>query len=173
MSIWVFRGLAALLPLVYALKELAGAGPRPHVAAAAAAGVVFAVAFVRRQRRVDNPLLDLELFRSRSFSAALGILLVGMAIVGGFYLFFTQYLQLVAGLDPLRAGLWAVPAAAGEMIVAVLAPLLARRFRPAYVVGTGLLISAIGLGVLTQVDAVAGLPVLVAGAVIVFVGTSP
>ncbi|MQA87327.1 MAG: MFS transporter [Streptosporangiales bacterium] len=165
--------LGAVLPIIYGLKELAGGGPQGLSALSIVAGVAVGAAFVRRQRRLSDPLLDLRLLGNRTFGAALAILLVGMGIVGGIYLVVTQYLQLVAGLSPLRAGLWMVPAAVGEMGVAMLAPLIARRVPPASVVGAGLAISAIGALMLTQVGSTLQLAVLVTGVVVVFLGTSP
>ena len=55
----------------------------------------------------------------------------------------------------------------------VLAPVVMRRARPAHVVAGGLALAAIGLGLLTQVDAVSGLAVLVTGSVVMSLGLSP
>ncbi len=169
----VALSLAAILPIVFGLKELAARGPEWLPVLSIAAGAAVGVVFVRRQRALPNPLLDVGLFADRTFSAALGVLLVGMAALGGGYLFVTQYLQLVAGLSPLQAGMWMVPTAAGEIVGILLTPVIARRVPPSYVVGIGLAISAIGYLVLTQVDVTTGLAVLVAGTIIAFIGTAP
>jgi DHA2 family multidrug resistance protein-like MFS transporter len=169
----VALSLAAILPAIYGLKELAAGGMAWLPALSVVAGVAIGVAFVRRQRALPDPLLDVRLFSNRTFSAALGVLLAGMAALGGGYLFVTQYLQLVAGLSPLQAGMLMVPAAGGEIVGALLAPVIARRVPPAYVVGIGLAVSAAGYLVLTQVDTASGLAVLMAGTIIAFVGTAP
>jgi MFS transporter, DHA2 family, multidrug resistance protein len=169
----VVLSLAAILPIVFGLKELAARGPEWLPVLSIVAGAAAGTAFVRRQRALPHPLLDVGLFADRTFRAALGVLMVGMAALAGTYLFVTQYLQLVAGLSPLEAGLWMVPAAAGEVIGALLAPVIARRVPPAHVVGTGLGISAVGYLVLTQVDATTGLAVLVTGTIVAFVGSAP
>jgi MFS transporter, DHA2 family, multidrug resistance protein len=62
--------------------------------------------FVRRQPKLTHPLIDLELFRSGAFSTALATYMIGTFAVFGAYVFIAQYLQLVLGLSPLKAGLW-------------------------------------------------------------------
>jgi DHA2 family multidrug resistance protein-like MFS transporter len=165
--------LGAVLPVVYGLKELAKDGWEPVPPAAIAAGVAVGFVFARRQRRLADPLLDLSLFAGRAFSAALVVLLLGLVVMAGVYLFVTQYLQLVQGLSPLRAGLLLVPAAAGELVMTMLAPVIARRVRPAYLVAAGLLISAAGLVVLAQTGATTGAARLVTGMVLMLLGTAP
>src|SRR5690606_25547216 len=107
----VALSLATILPIIYGLKELAKDGLAVGPLAAIAAGAVVGVVFLRRQRRLDDPMLDLTLFQNRSFSAGLGVMLAGALVMGGMFLFITQYLQLVAGLSALDAGLWLVPPA--------------------------------------------------------------
>ncbi|TDE01031.1 MFS transporter [Jiangella asiatica] len=169
----VVLSLGAILPFIYGLKQLAEEGLAAVPLAAIAIGVTLGVVFVRRQRRLESPVLDVGLFTTKAFSAALGVLLIAMAVLGGVYLYVTQYLQLVAELSPLWAGLWMVPAAGAEMIVAVLAPLIARRLRPAHVAAAGLLVTVAGLLVLTGVGGGAGLGLLVTGAVLIHVGVAP
>ena len=57
------------------------------------------VGFVRRQLRLADPMLDLRLFASRAFNAALATNLLGVFLVVGYSLFVAQYLQ--AGLRAL------------------------------------------------------------------------
>jgi DHA2 family multidrug resistance protein-like MFS transporter len=167
----VAMSMAAILPIIYGLKELArnGFGAVPSVTILA--GVAVGVAFVRRQRRLTDPLLDVRLFGNRAFSAALGVGLLATVTMGGIFLFVSQYLQLVAGLSPLRAGLWLVPATVGVIAGSMAAPAIAQRIRPGYVVGAGLVVAAFGFLLLTQVDG--GLPVLVTGNVIASFGIGP
>ncbi|WP_199434862.1 MFS transporter [Qaidamihabitans albus] len=169
----VALSLAAILPVVYGLKELASEDAGWPAIVATVAGVVFAVVFVRRQRRLADPLLDPRLFRNRAFSAALVILLLGMVLQGGSYLVVSQYLQLVEGLSPMRAGLWLMPPALALVAGSLMAPLLARRVRPAMVIAAGLVVSALGFALLTQVDRGSGLMLLTTGLVIGFLGAAP
>lgn len=169
----VALSLAAILPIVYSLKTLARSGVTASTILALLAGLAFGAMFVRRQRSTASPLLDLRLFRYRAFTASVGILLAAGAVSGGIAFLFAQYLQLVAGLSPLRAALWSLPDTAAMIGCSLLFPLVVRRIRPGYLIGGGLAVSATGFWVLTQVQAGPGLMVAVAGVVIVFAGVTP
>ncbi|MFI0367359.1 MFS transporter [Actinomadura sp. 1N219] len=162
--------LAAALPAVYALKELAKDPARPWAYGAAAVAVVFGILFVRRQRALDDPLLDLRLLRSRTFSAALVILLAGMVIQGGLYLFISQYLQMIEGLSPLRAGLWLAVPALALVAGSLLSPIAARRLRPGTIIAAGLVPAAGGF--LTAAWA-GDTVVLMIGVTVGFLGMAP
>lgn len=169
----VLLSLAAVIPVVYAIKEIARAGVQTVNLIALAVGLLAGVAFVMRQRGLAAPLLDLRLFGNREFSSALGILLIGSIAIGGLGLLFSQYLQLVHTLSPLQAGLLMLPDTAGLIGGSLLTPVVARRLRPAYVIGVGLVISAVGFGVLTQVSPGSPLVVTVLGVVVATVGIAP
>lgn len=91
--------LAALLPVIYGIKELAREGWSAVPASAVAAGLLVAVVFVRRQRRLAYPMVDLALVRRRAVGAALGVNLVAMFAMVGFAIFTTQHLQSVLGFS--------------------------------------------------------------------------
>ncbi|MFP3992310.1 MFS transporter [Streptomyces sp. E11-3] len=119
-------------------------------------------------------MLDLSLFRSRAFSVALGMLLLAAFAIGGVYLFVAQYLQMVAGLSPLRAGLWLLPAAALLITSSMLAPVAARHIRPGNVAGIGLILSAIGYFILILTDPNnGGLAYVVVGFSFIYAGMGP
>lgn len=64
--------LAAVLAVIYGLKQIAEDGPAVLPALSIAAGIAVGVAFVRRQRTLADPLIDLGLFGERTFSVSLG-----------------------------------------------------------------------------------------------------
>jgi DHA2 family multidrug resistance protein-like MFS transporter len=165
--------LAAMLPVVYGLKEIAKSGVTAPPLLAIGAGIAVGTAFVRRQQRLPDPLLDVRMFGNPSLTAALAVLTVGMATMGGVFLFVTQHLQSVAGLTPLVAGLWLVPAMLATVISSLLAPVLARRMRPGGVVAAGLVITAIGYGALALVDHTTGMALVIGGLALAFFGTGP
>lgn len=169
----VVLSLATLLPVIFGLKELAtvGVGPLPFVAIAV--GLAFGILFVRRQRAIPSPMLDLDLLRNRTFAVALVTLLVTMLIAGGTYLFVTQYLQLVQSLSPMRAGLWLLPAAFGLIITSMIAPAVAQRIGPSYVVSIGLTVSAAGHLMLMLVDSTGSFTQLVVGFALTYAGGGP
>lgn len=136
--------LAAILPIIYSIKQTAAHGMDAPTAVLLLAGLVAGAAFVRRQRRLTSPLLDLTLFSNRAFSAALTVLLIGLVGVGGSMYLVTQYLQLVEGLTPAVAGLWMGPPALAMFIAATGAPLLARRLPPGLVMAATLAVSVLG-----------------------------
>ncbi|GAA2616260.1 MFS transporter [Actinomadura fulvescens] len=168
----VLLSMASLLPIVYGIKEFAKHGLNTTAIATAALGLLLSVVFVRRQLKLANPLLDVRLFANRTFSGGLAVFLFSAIALGGVYLLFTQYLQLVAGQSPLKSGLWILPAALALVAVSMLAPKLTRRVRPAYVVAGGALFSVAGYLVLTQVEAV-GLPMLIIGFYLLYPGIAP
>lgn len=134
--------------MVYAVKHLAVAGAGPLTALLLLAGAAAGTAFVRRQRRLAAPLLDVTLFADRGFSSALMVLLVGLVGVGGAMYLVTQFLQLVEGLSPAVAGLWMGPPALAMVVAAVGAPVVARRVRPGTVMGATLGLSLVGYALL-------------------------
>jgi DHA2 family multidrug resistance protein-like MFS transporter len=165
--------LAAVLAAIYGLKRLAEDGPGWPPVLFLLAGLAAGVGFVRRQRRAGDPMLDVRLFANRAFSAALTTNLLSFFVGFGVLLFTAQYLQLVLGLSPLQAGLWSLPASAAFILGSMLTPLLARRAAPVAVMSAGLVLSAIGFGLLTRVDGGTGLALLVAAAVVFSLGLAP
>ncbi|MGN9838423.1 MFS transporter [Nonomuraea sp. H19] len=166
----VALSLATILPVVYGLKEVARSGWHPVAVAAISAGAAFGVAFVRRQRRLADPLLDLRLFANRAFAATLGIMLLGGIVMAGTTLMTTQYLQTVQAMSPLEAGLWLVPQNIAMIVALTLAPAFARRFGTAYVMAAGLALGAVGLFLHTQVPSAGGTGLVVTGLVLASAG---
>jgi DHA2 family multidrug resistance protein-like MFS transporter len=165
--------LAAVLAVIYGLKQVAQDGLGWLPAVAILTGVVLGLVFVQRQRRLADPLIDLQLFRVPAFSVSLAIYLVATFVAFAAFLFIFQYLQLVLGLSPLRAALWAVPSFAAFIVGSMLTPPIVRRVRPVYVISGGLALAAAGYGLMTQVDQGSGLPVLVTASVIFSLGEAP
>jgi DHA2 family multidrug resistance protein-like MFS transporter len=123
--------LGAILPVVYGLTEIAESGVGIRPVTAVVAGVLIGWGFVRRQRALADPLINLRLFRLPGFSAALGINMLVYFVILGMLLLVSQYLQLVLALSPLRAGLWMLPVMAGLIGGSLLTPLFARGLHPA------------------------------------------
>jgi DHA2 family multidrug resistance protein-like MFS transporter len=165
--------LVAVLAAIYGLKQLAQEGPGWVPVGCILAGLLVGLGFVRRQRRLADPLLDVRLFANRAFSAALTTNLLSFFVGFGALLFTAQYLQLVLGLSPLQAGLWSLPSSAAFILGSMATPLLVRRAPPAVVMAAGLALAAVGFGLLTQLESTTGLAVLVAGSVIFSLALAP
>lgn len=136
--------IAAMLSVVWGLKHIASHGLSWAGPVAIIAGGVFSAAFVLRQQRLRDPLIDVTLFRIPTFSIAVAINIFGVFALTGLLFFLPQYLQLVLGKSPLAAGLWCVPIAGGAVGGALAAPAAAARTSLGWVIGGGLLVSAIG-----------------------------
>jgi DHA2 family multidrug resistance protein-like MFS transporter len=144
--------LAAVLATILGLKQLAQDGVHVEALLWIAAGVWIAAAFARRQGRLADPLIDLRLFREPAFSAALATNLLSFFAVFGASLFTAQYLQSVLGMSPLEAGLWSLPEALGFIASSTLTPHLVKRWAPVTLIAAGLLVGALGLAIVAQVD---------------------
>ena len=165
--------VVAVLAVINGLKGIAQDGFGPVPALFVLAGLAVGVVFVRRQRMLADPMIDVGLFRITAFNAALATNFLAIFVAVGYFLFVAQYLQLVVGLSPLEAGLWSLPSAFGFIVGSQLAPRIVHRVRPALVIGGGLGVSAVGLAVLTQVGASGGLVPLVTGSLIISLGLAP
>ena len=76
-------------------------------------------------------------------------------------------------MTPLVAGLWTLPSFGAFVVGSMLAPMIVRRVRPSTVMSLGLAIGAVGLLLLTQVEAEQGLAVLVSASVVYSLGLAP
>ncbi|WP_326791927.1 MFS transporter [Streptomyces sp. NBC_00841] len=143
--------LGALLPVIYGIKEWARHGYEPLPVLGITVGLVLGFAFVRRQRHLAHPMIDLGLLGRRAFGGPVLANLLAMFATVGMAVFLTQYLQSVLGLSPFTAALWSLVPAAGVAVMAPIGAALAQRIDRAYVMGGGFLVSACGFLWLTQV----------------------
>jgi MFS transporter, DHA2 family, multidrug resistance protein len=102
--------LIAVLAAIYGIKAVAKDGIALASVAPLLAGLAVGAAFIDRQRRLADPMIDLGLFRRPAFSLALSANTLAFAVVFGIEVFVAQYFQLVLGYSPLEAGLWSCPA---------------------------------------------------------------
>jgi DHA2 family multidrug resistance protein-like MFS transporter len=145
--------LLAVLSAIYGLKVFVQYGFGWQPLASVAAGIGLGAAFVRRQRRLAEPLIDLSLFRAPAFGASLATYLLATLTAFGSFVLIEQYLQLVLGLTPLVSGLWTLPWSIGFIVGSLLTPALSRRLRPGPVMGGGLLLAALGFAAITRLTA--------------------
>jgi MFS transporter, DHA2 family, multidrug resistance protein len=164
--------LLSVLLVAYGLKESAQDGWGWLPALSLAGGLTLGTLFVRRQRRVAEPLIDIRLFRVPAFSASLATYMLATLVSFGSYVMIAQYLQLVLGLTPLAAGLWTLPWSAGFIVGSMLTPSLARRMRPQFLMTGGLVLAGVGFAVVASVPAT-GLAGLTAGTLLMSLGMAP
>src|SRR5207245_4449297 len=121
-------------------------------------GLGFAALFIRRQRTLADPMLDLTLFRNSAFNVALASNVQNVFVSFGSFILISQYLQLVLGLSPLRAGLLSLPASLLAIAGPMLSPLLTQRIGMRLSLAGLLGIAAVGFAV----QALVGGPLAVA-----------
>jgi DHA2 family multidrug resistance protein-like MFS transporter len=165
--------LTAVLSIIYGLKKIAEKGFGWLPAVFIIGGLIIGIIFLQRQKKISDPLIDLKLFHVPYFSASLLIYTIGTFVAFGNFIFIFQYMQLVVGLTPLKAGLWSLPFFFAFIIGSMIAPVIVRRIHPAYVMGAGLFLSAIGFSLLTQINSDSGLMLLATGSFIYCLGLAP
>ncbi|MGW6706097.1 MFS transporter [Streptomyces sp. NPDC054956] len=140
--------MAAVLPVVYGLKEIAAEGFAPLHAGCLVVGLAFGYAFVRRQRTRDDAMVSRALFRGRGFGAGIGLNTVAAFAMMGSAYFTTQYLQSVLGMGTLEAALWSL---APSVLIGAAAPVsaaLAQKTDRAHVIAGGFALAAAGFALI-------------------------
>ena len=141
--IGVALSISGMVALVWGIKEASKHGFGDAAALGTLAlGAVSLAAFVRHQRKLTHPLLDIELFRDRRFSASAVAVLAVFFGFGGLLLLLTQFFQIVQGHGPLEAGLRLLPLALAAGIASPLTDAAVRRVGAHVVVGGGFAIVA-------------------------------
>lgn len=159
--------MAAVLPVIYGIKEIAADGWHTHYVVSVTVGLLFAALFVHRQRTAASPLVPPALLRARGFTPALTLnLLSSFALLGSAY-FTTQYLQSVLGKSALEAALWAlVPSVPIGVTAPLTTQLVQRGVHRAYVVTGGFVVAACGYAVLAVAGTDSMWPVLAGAGVL-------
>ncbi|MEZ0142402.1 MULTISPECIES: MFS transporter [unclassified Microbacterium] len=140
----IVLSMAAMIPVVYAIKSFAVDGPSLYAGGWALLGLVMGTLFVRRQLRADTPMLDMALFRRGSFSGAILVNLLSVVALVGFLYFVSQHLQLVLGLSPMVAGLALVPGMAAMIVAGLTVVPISRRVPPHVLIPAALVFSVVG-----------------------------
>lgn len=150
----------ALVAFIYGLSEMQG-GFRPEALALVLGGIALGAAFVRWELRVDEPALDMRIFSSGRFNAALTAGATFNFLGGGATVLFAYYLVTIRGETPELLGLLLIPAVLLASVAAVWAGRAAARFGDRAVLIAGLAILLIGMVMLVALDR--DTPVLVIG----------
>lgn len=170
----VVLSMAAMLPAVYGIKKLATEGLAVIPVVSLVVGLGLGYLFVRRQKNLSDPLIDVGLFRYRVFSVAVATnLMIVFSLVSSLF-FLTQYLQLVLGISPVRAGFVLVPGLVLSILAGLVAVRLSRHLSLATVIGGSLLVSAAGFAVLVfapQDDVVTGVVLVTTGFALIATGS--
>jgi EmrB/QacA subfamily drug resistance transporter len=126
--------------LVYSIIEAPNYGwGSARTLASFALTAALAVAFVIWERRTEQPMLDLSLFRNPRFTAASASVAISFFALSGFIFLVTQYFQFLKGYGPLSTGVRLLPVASFVAISSILGARLAVRVGTKLVVASGLL----------------------------------
>ncbi|WP_059009586.1 MFS transporter [Streptomyces specialis] len=107
------------------------------------------VLFVRRQRRLGEPLVDLSAFSRPAFGTAVCCIVLTVLALVGLALVAAQYLQLVLGLSPLETGLRLLPLSLAAIGAGLLGSRMLHRFGPRRMVASGFALTAVAVLTLT------------------------
>lgn len=140
----IVLSMAAMVPIVSAIKSLAVDGFSVAGVGLALLGVFFGILFVRRQLAADVPMLDMALFRRGGFSGAILVNMLSVVALVGFLYFVSQHLQLVLGLSPMMAGVALVPGMIAMIVAGLVVVPLSRRISPHVLIPAGLGFSLVG-----------------------------
>ncbi|MGW0333005.1 MFS transporter [Streptomyces sp. NPDC003011] len=142
--------MAAVLPVVYGLKEIPSDGWNVRYVLSITVGLLFAALFVHRQRTADSPMISPALFRGRGFAPSVALNLVSAFGVMGSAYFTTQYVQSVLDKSALEAALWALlPSVPIGAAAPIATGLVQRGADRAHVVTAGFALAAGGFALLS------------------------
>jgi len=153
-----FPGLATLTPgllaFVFALVRADDWGwGSARTIGVLAAGILLLAAFWAIEHRVESPIVDFSLFRNGPY---LGASAAAFTLVGAYWavIFFQpQYLQIVLDHGPVAAGVLILPVTAPMVFISPFCGGLIERFGPRALMTFGMACGAVGLALLTQIDA--------------------
>lgn len=170
----VVISMAAVMLGVYGLQNIADRGISTLYALAIIGGGALSWWFIRRQRRIANPLLDLDLFGIRVLRILAIVFVTSQVAFMAVDFVLVQYLQVVAGIPTAPLGLLLAIPATAAIIATALTPALSRRLAPSTVMTAGM-----GVAVLGTVIVLVGLtvapvtPLFAMGMTVISLGVSP
>ncbi|MFF5310365.1 MFS transporter [Streptomyces massasporeus] len=142
-------GALALALVTYALIEAGEGGA--VVVVSAVAGLAAAVAFVVVERRRPDPMMPLDIFASRQFTAVNLVTLCVYAALGGFFFLAALQLQVVVGYSALAAGTALLPTTVLMLLLSARSGELADRIGPRIPLTVGPLLCAAGMLMMLRV----------------------
>ncbi|MDX3231240.1 MFS transporter [Streptomyces sp. ME19-01-6] len=146
-------GALALGSVTYALIAAPGKGVSPAVIVPAVVGLLLGVAFVQVERRRPDPMLPLDIFASRQFTAVNAVTLCVYAAFSGFFFLSVLQLQVVVGYSALGAGTALLPTTVLMLLLSARSGELGRRIGPRIPLTVGPLLCAAGMLLMTRAGA--------------------
>ncbi|MFG3024641.1 MFS transporter [Streptomyces sp. NPDC048254] len=144
----VLGAVLAALTLGFVTYALIAAGTTSLLALA---GLATGVAFVYVEKRRPDPMLPLDIFRSRQFTALNVVTLCVYGAFGGYFFLTALQLQVVAGYSALGAGTALLPSTVLMLLFSARSGALADRIGPRLPLTVGPLLCAAGLMLMLRV----------------------
>jgi EmrB/QacA subfamily drug resistance transporter len=139
-------GTLGLLGIVYGISRAGSEGwGDTWTLASLAAGVLLLAGFVLIESLVEHPLLPVRVFTNRTRAASFIAMFFAPAAMFAMFYYLSQYIQVVMGYSPLRAGVAFLPFCFGLVAAAGISSNLINRINPKYLAGVGTLLAAVAL----------------------------
>jgi EmrB/QacA subfamily drug resistance transporter len=159
----------ALIGITYGLIAAPDAGwTSATVLGSLLGGLILLAAFLYIESHVKDPMLPLNVFASRQFSAANAVTFVVYGALGGTLFLLPTVLQEAAGYSPLASGAALLPVTAIMLVLSARSGALAARIGPRLQMSAGPLVIAAGLLLLIRATGSGGYLTDVLPAVLVF-----
>ncbi|MET7567626.1 MFS transporter [Streptomyces sp. NPDC005492] len=142
-------GAIALALVTYALIEARNGSL--VVAVTAVAGLAAGIAFVYVEKRRPDPMMPLDIFASRQFTAVNLVTVCVYAAFSGFFFLAALQLQVVAGYSALQAGTALLPTTALMLLFSARSGELAQRIGPRIPLTVGPLLCAAAMLLMLRV----------------------
>lgn len=165
--------ILALLALVFGIKQITVGDLTLQTGSSLALGLSIGWVFLRRQKTLATPMIDIGLFGAPRFVIALTVNLAAFFVAFGTLLTLAQHLQLVVGMGPMEAGLWTLFSAAGFVGGSFLAPVMLRVLHSASIIALSLVTAAGGFGLLAYALWHESFPLLVSATFLLSIGLAP
>jgi EmrB/QacA subfamily drug resistance transporter len=144
-------GAVGLAGVTYALVDAGRHGFTVSVAVSTLIGAAGLVSFVAAEQRSSHPMVPLDIFRSRQFTAANLVTFVVYGALGGLFFLLVVELQVVGGFRPIVAGLSLIPITVLLLLLSARVGALAQRTGPRYWMTVGPLLASCGALLLLRV----------------------
>ncbi|MCU1457975.1 MAG: drug resistance transporter, EmrB/QacA subfamily [Actinomycetia bacterium] len=141
-----------LAGVTYALVEASGSATPALDAVIGAIGLLALVGFVLVEMRSREPMVPLDVFRSRQFTSANLVTLVVYAALGGMLFLLGVYLQTALHYSPIEAGLALLPVTILMLALSARSGAIATRIGPRIQMSVGPIIIAAGLLLMARIE---------------------
>jgi len=143
----------------------------PNIIFLSTAGIILITAFILIENNIENPMLDLTLFKTRFLAAALTSNFFNGLTQGSVIFLLTFYFQSIRGFLPVHTGVLLIPFAISMLILSPISGLLSDRFGSRELSSLGFLIRAVGFFGLGHIGFETSVHLIIAYTIIIGIGT--